>query len=184
LLTMGFALIAALGLATLAARRVVDPLSELTRAIRGLSRGGAGPVPVRSDDEVGTMAIAFNEMASELDRAQRELVEAEKFAFVGQLAAGVAHEIRTSLGVLGSSAQILGRSLPEQGRGEAGELAGMIHDEVARLGGVVNDLLTLHRARPLELEPTLVSKPMLRAADFVGPRARENGIRVVVRSIP
>jgi two-component system sensor histidine kinase HydH len=177
-LTMGLALVAALALAGLAARRVVGPLSELTAAIRDLSRGGAGPVPVRSDDEVGTLAGAFNEMASELDRAQRELVEAEKFAFVGQLAAGVAHEIRTSLGVLGSSAQILERSLPEQSGEDAGELAGMIRDEVTRLGGVVNDLLTLDRARPLALEPTLLSMPLLRAADFVRPQAEEKGIRL------
>jgi len=182
-LTMGLALLAALALAALAARRVVGPLSELTAAIRDLSRGGAGSVPVRSEDEVGTLATAFNEMASELDRAQRELVEAEKFAFVGQLAAGVAHEIRTSLGVLGSSAQILERSLPAEGEDEAGELAGMIRDEVTRLGGVVNDLLTLDRARPLALEPTLVSNPVLRAADFVRAQAEEKGIRLQVVSV-
>lgn len=183
-LAMGLALLAALALAALAARRVVGPLSELTAAIRDLSRGGAGPVPVRSEDEVGTLAVAFNDMASELDRAQGELVEAEKFAFVGQLAAGVAHEIRTSLGVLGSSAQILERSLPGEGGEHAGELAGMIRDEVTRLGGVVNDLLTLDRARPLVLEPTLVSKPLLRAADFVRAQVEEKAIRLQVVSLP
>jgi len=183
-LAMGLALVAALALAALAARRVVEPLSELTAAIRDLSRGGAGPVPVRSEDEVGTLAAAFNEMASQLDRTQRELVEAEKFAFVGQLAAGVAHEIRTSLGVLGSSAQILERSLPEESGEDASELAGMIRDEVTRLGGVVNDLLTLERARPLALEPTLVSQPVLRAADFIRPQAEEKEIRLQVVSVP
>jgi signal transduction histidine kinase len=183
LVTMGLAVIAALAVATLAAGRVVRPLSELTGAIRNLSRGGGGPVPVRTDDEVGALAKVFNEMASDLDRAQRELVEKEKFAFVGELAAGVAHEIRTSLGVLGSSAQILERSLPQAG-GQAGELAGMIRDEVARLGGIVNDLLTLDRARPLELEPALVSKPMLRAVEFVAPQAREKGIRLEGTGVP
>jgi HAMP domain-containing protein len=54
-LTMGLTLIAALALATLAARRVVRPLSELTHAIRGFSQGDASArkVPVRSEDEVG-----------------------------------------------------------------------------------------------------------------------------------
>ena len=185
-LTMGLALVAALALATLGARRVVRPLSELTRAIRGFSRADARSlrVPVRSEDEVGTVAAAFNEMASELDRTQRELVEAEKFAFVGELASGVAHEIRTSLGVLGSSAQILERSLPGDAGHEAGELAQMIRAEVGRLGGVVNDLLTLHRARRLEVEPTPISEPVFRAIAFVAPQAQEKGIRIGSTAVP
>lgn len=179
-LTMGLALVAALVLATIGARRVVQPLTELTRAIRGLPRGEAGArsVPVRSDDEVGTLAMAFNEMASELDEAQRHLVEAEKFAFVGELAAGVAHEIRTALGVLGSSAQMLQRSLPSEAGPQSAELAEMIRAEVGRLSDVVKDLLTLNRDRPLELEAVRVRELLARAIDFVGPQAREAGVRI------
>jgi signal transduction histidine kinase len=184
-LAMGLALVAALALATLAARRVVQPLSELTRAIRGLSgAGGARQVPVRTEDEVGALAVAFNEMAAELDRAQRELVEAEKFAFVGELAAGVAHEIRTALNVLGSSAQILERSLSRDAGPEAAELAEMIRAEVGRLSGVVSDLLTLARGRPPVLEPGRISEPVFRAADFVAPQAREKGIRLARAAPP
>jgi signal transduction histidine kinase len=177
---MGLVLLLAVGVAALAARRVVRPLSELTAAIRGLASGDAGArrVPVRGDDELGILARAFNQMADDLDRAQHELVEAEKFAFVGELAAGVAHEIRTSLGVLRSSAQILQRSLPEDVDPETGELAQMIGAEVGRLGGVVEDLLTLDRAHPLRLENVPVSDPVFRAADFVGPRALEKGLAV------
>lgn len=180
-LTTGAALVAALAVAAIGVRRVVQPLTELTGAIRGLSRGGGGVpnVPVRSDDEVGTLAVAFNEMATELDEAQRHLVEAEQFALVGELAAGVAHEIRTALGVLGSSAQMLQRSLPGEAEGQSAELAGMIRAEVGRLSGVVNDLLTLDRARPLQLEPVRIGELLADAVAFVEPQAREKGVRVV-----
>jgi signal transduction histidine kinase len=179
-LTMGLTLIAALALATLAARRVVRPLSELTHAIRGFSQGDASArkVPVRTEDEVGALAESFNEMSSELERAQRDLIEAEKFAFVGELAAGVAHEIRTALNVLGSSAQILERSLPRDSGPESAELAEMIRAEVGRLAGVVNDLLNLARGRPLALEVGALSEPLLRAVEFVAPQAGEKGIRI------
>ena len=179
-ITMGLAVLAALAISTLAAERVVRPLSELTGAIRELSSGGIREVevPVRTSDEVGTLAHAFNEMAADLDRTQRDLVEAEKFAFVGELASGVAHEIRTSLGVLRSASQILERSLPEGASGEANELAEMIHAEVGRLGGVVDDLLTLDRARPLELESAPLSEPILRATEFVRPQARACEVRL------
>jgi signal transduction histidine kinase len=180
-LALGLTLAAALALATLAARRVVRPLTELTHAIRGLSRGDSPSlrVPVRTEDEVGTLATAFNRMASELDQAQRDLVEAAKFAFVGELAAGVAHEVRTSLGVLRSSAQILGRSLNAEGGEEGSELAQLIRAEVDRLGGIVNDLLNLGRPRALHLERTPISIPVFRAVDFVETQAQQKGIRLL-----
>jgi signal transduction histidine kinase len=176
---MALALASALALATLAARRVASPLSELTLAIRGLSRGDPAVlrVPVRSQDELGSLAAAFNHMASELDRVQRNLVEAEKFAFVGELASGVAHEVRTSLGVLRSSVQILEGSLPPDADGDAAELVQMIRAEADRLAGVVDDLLSLDRPRPLHLQPLPVSQAVFRAADFVEPQAEEKGIR-------
>lgn len=178
---VALALASALAIATMASRRVTSPLSDLTRAIRGLSRGDPAVlrVPVRTQDEVGSLATAFNHMASELDRVQRNLVEAEKFAFVGELASGVAHEVRTSLGVLRSSAQLLGRSLPADAGSEAVELAQMIRAEADRLAGVVNDLLSLDRPRPLHLQPAAVSEVVFRAADFVEPQAEPKGIRLL-----
>ncbi len=179
-LTMALALAVAIAAANVAARRVSRPLSELTAAIRGLSRGAAAVlrVPVRTQDEVGVLAGAFNHMAAELDRVQRDLVEAEKFAFVGELASGIAHEVRTSLGVLRSSAQILQRSLPPGPNSDATELAQMIQAEADRLAGVVDDLLSLDRPRPLHLQPVPVSQPVLRAADFVEPQAEQKGVRL------
>jgi signal transduction histidine kinase len=180
-LTLGVALALALGIAALAARRVVRPLSELTDAIRELARGDSNAalrVPVRSDDELGALAGAFNRMSAQLGRAQRELVEAEKFAFVGELAAGVAHEIRTSLGVLRSSSQILDRSLPSDANAEVRELAQMVREEVARLGGVVDDLLTLKPER-VRLEPGLLSPLLARAAEFARPAARAKSVQIL-----
>jgi len=177
---LGIALSAALAFAALASRRVVRPLSELTEAIRGLSRGDMGnlQVPVRSEDEVGTLAAAFNQMASELDRVQSDLIEAEKFAFVGELASGVAHEVRTSLGVLRSATQILQRSLPQGSEAASSELVEMMRAEVDRLSRVVDDLLTLDRPKPLHLDAVVVSQVVFGAADFVEPRAREKGVHV------
>ncbi len=185
LFVIGAALVGALAVAALASGRVTRPLAELTGAIRRLSAGGSPPleVPVRSDDEVGTLARSFNRMASELERTQRHLVEAEKFAFVGELASGVAHQVRTSLGVLRSSTQIIERSLPEGTSAEASELSEMMRAEVDRLAGVVDDLLTLDRPRSLQPVPTPLAGPVGRAADFVEPRAREKRVSIV-RRIP
>lgn len=177
---LAITLIAALVLAAIAGRRVVKPLAELTAAIGNVSQGDLSSlrVVVRSEDEVGSLARAFNRMAGELDQAQSELVEAAKFALVGELAAGVAHEVRTSLGVVRSSTQILERSLPADGDPHAIELAQLIREEIDRLGGIVNDLLELGRPRAPHLEPIQISVPLRRAIDLVESKAAEKRARI------
>jgi len=179
LLAVGLALVVALFAATVAARRVIRPLSELTATIRDLPRSRPGQlrVPVRSSDEVGVLAEAFNQVAQELDRVQRELVEAERYAAVGEFASGVAHHVRTSLGVLRSSAQMLERSMG-QGNARERELALMMRSEVDRLADVVNDLLHLDRRRERERKSVHVSELAQQAVSLVAPRAEEKGVTI------
>lgn len=167
-------LAAALALALLAARRATQALTELTDAARAVGRGErpAGALAVRSRDEIGILAEAFNRMAADLKRAERELVDAAKFSFVGELASGVAHEVRTPLGVLRSSAQILERSLAVSDD-ESRELLRMLRDEVDRIERVVSSLLNLGRPREKQIEATPLGPILARAVAFVEPQARE-----------
>ena len=167
-------LIVALALALLAARRATQALTELTDAARAVGRGErpSGAVTVRSRDEIGILAEAFNRMAADLKRAERELVDAAKFSFVGELASGVAHEVRTPLGVLRSSAQILERTLPLKDD-ESRELLRMLRDEVDRIERVVSSLLNLGRPREKHIEPAPLGPILARAMAFVEPQARE-----------
>lgn len=169
-----------LAVATLLARHVMRPLSEVTQAT---SRIAAHPdlalplLPVRSRDEIGQLAESFNTMTSELKRSQEEALSAAKFAFAGELAAMVAHEVRTPLSVMRSSAQMLADPAAARAA-ENAELAETIVAEVDRVERVVTGLIQL--ARPLEqrLEPTPLRDVLARAADFAGAQARRQGIRI------
>jgi signal transduction histidine kinase/Tfp pilus assembly protein PilN len=176
-------LLVALAVALAAARRATRPLAELADAAREVGRGGLVPtIAVRSSDEIGALAAAFNRMAADLRHAERRLVDAAKFAFVGELAAGVAHEVRTPLGVLRTSAQLLERSLRPEDE-ESRELLRMLRDEVDRIEGVVSGLLELGRPRELRLEHAHLGQVVGRAADFVAVQARDKGLRIVRRPV-
>ncbi len=172
-------LLIALAVSLLAARRVTRPLAELTGAAETVGSGGrlASAVPVRSRDEIGTLTAAFNRMAADLKRAERELVEAAKFSFAGELAAGVAHEVRTPLGVLRSSAQLLEASLEVEDE-ESRELLRLLRDEVDRIDRVVSALLELGRPREMHSELAPLGQILFRAADFVEAQARQKGITI------
>jgi two-component system sensor histidine kinase HydH len=163
--------------ALLRADGVLEP-DGFAAAAEELGRGrGAAFVPVRSRDEIGALAAAFNRMSVDLRRAEQELVEAAKFAFVGELAAGVAHEVRTPLGVLRSSAQLLERSLPDRDD-EVHELLQLLRDEVDRIDRVVTGLLELGRPRELRTEPSTLDHIVFRAVEFAEAQAREKGVAV------
>jgi signal transduction histidine kinase len=183
-LQLGLALAAVIvttaGIAGLLAGRVTRPLRELTRATRELAHAGQKATPVvrtRLRDEVGELAEAFNQMTIDLRRAEAQLLEAEKFAFVGEVAAGIAHEVRTTLGVLRSSAQLLQPRLESEG-GEAAELVHIMLEEVQRLDAVVADLLTLGGPREPALELRHLSEPVFRAVDVAATQARGKGIGI------
>lgn len=86
------ALVVALVIGALLARGITQPLRQLTAASRSVAAGDLDVrVPVRSEDEVGELAAAFNHMAADLARAE----EARR-----QQTADIAHELRTPLTVI------------------------------------------------------------------------------------
>jgi len=115
-------------------------------------------------------------MAGELKGARDDLMVAAKFAFIGEVAAGVAHEVRTPLGILRSAAQLLDRSLP---KGVAtGELLETIVAEVDRLDRVVEGLLQLARPHLPIVERTPLDAVLARSVDLVAAQAHEKGITI------
>ena len=104
LVGFGGVLLGILG-ATVLARRLTRPLRKLVDGTVRISKGDfSRAIDVTSGDEIGELARGFNEMTGRLletrdqmDAANRRLVQAEKLASIGRLAATIAHEIRNPL---------------------------------------------------------------------------------------
>ena len=106
--------------------------------------------------EAAASAAAERKRAAELATAYKELkstqtmlVQAEKMAAIGQLASGVAHEVKNPLGIILQGVNYLeGEITPE--RKEAAEVLQMIKEAVMRADKIVRDLLNFSRQTPLE----------------------------------
>ncbi len=172
-------IIVALLLARLLAERMVRPLQALTEAARNLrlTAGDVELLPVTTSDETGELTRAFNKMSEELRGARRELINAARLALVGEMAAGIAHEVRTPLGILRTSAQVLKRSIGDRDPKEV-ELADMLVDETDRLSRVVSELLDLARPRSPSSRSTPLGPVLERAVEFVRAQAEEKGVQL------
>ncbi|MBN1658340.1 MAG: cache domain-containing protein [Anaerolineae bacterium] len=130
------------------------PLTGLVTATRQVARGDwAVRVAVRGYDEMRKLAESFNAMVATLKETQEQLVQKEKLASVGQLAAGVAHEINNPLGSILLYADILHKEAPVDDTQQKEDLE-MIIREATRCKTIVNDLLNFSRQNQVMAQET------------------------------
>ena len=114
-----------------------------------------------------------------LEQAQEEARRSERLAALGQMSAGLAHEIRNPLGVIKGSAEMLHQKLGESNP-LATELAGYISTETNRLSALVTRFLDFARPLHAELVPLDLTKILDRALHDVALARNETGAQVVV----
>ncbi|MCB9913833.1 MAG: sensor histidine kinase [Planctomycetes bacterium] len=96
------------------ARRTTRPILELTQHTRAVAAGDLeSRIDVRSKDELGELAEAFNKMTAELAQSRSQLVRAEKEAAWREMARQVAHEIKNPLTPISLSMNLLRRARDE-----------------------------------------------------------------------
>jgi two-component system sensor histidine kinase HydH len=112
------------------------------------------------------LSDALEETNRQLRRAEAEARRSERLAALGQLSAGLAHEIRNPLGVIKGSAEMLAQKL-QGDQPLAAELAGYISSEVNRLNALVARFLDFARPLRLDLQPQQITEVVDSAADAV-----------------
>lgn len=185
-------------------RRVVAPLRKLASAAHSIGEGGTGThVQVDGVTEVRDLAHTFNEMSEALEqrtgalekavaelrqtnahlsRARAGLDRAERLAAVGQLAAGVAHEVGNPMSALLAFLQLAQR---DDGIGEAGrENLGRAAEQGERVREILRQLLDFSRA-PRARRDTVDMEPVVeRVESLVRAQRRYEGIAFERKVMP
>ncbi|MFO0923799.1 MAG: ATP-binding protein [Pirellulales bacterium] len=118
----------------------------------------------------------FQRMTSELERAELEIVQSEKLAAVGEIAAGVAHELRNPL----TSVKLLlqhAENRTESGMVEVENLR-LILSEISRMENSIQGLLDFSRPSGLSCRIHDLAIPLQRAITLVSGRAISNRVQI------
>jgi signal transduction histidine kinase len=172
-------------------RLVGRPLALLREKAR---RAGAGdfssPLVLRQRDEMGEVAGEINAMCTRIDETNRRLADesaarvaaleqlrhTERLATVGQLAAGVAHELGTPLNVVSARAELLvtGTASPA----DAAANGRIILEQTDRMTAIIHQLLDFSRRRGPSMGLGNLEQVVTRTLDLVAPAAMRAKVRV------
>jgi signal transduction histidine kinase len=160
----------------LIARSLARPISELTGAMAVVGAGQLDhPIIPRSRDEIGELALAFGRMTDNLRQSRAALVQSEKLASIGEMAAAVAHGLRNPLASLRAAAQLVRRH-PEAPSSR--EHLDAIVEEVDRLDRRISHLLSFSRPAPFHPLQESVSRLVEGLLSAFSQLLRDRGVEL------
>lgn len=163
--------------------RPLNQLKELVEANRRVAEGDMSVrVPVRAGGEVGLLTSSFNSMLDTLQNTQDQLVQSEKLASLGQLAAGVAHELNNPLGTILLYSDIVKKELgPESPFSNDLEI---IVNETKRCKSIVAALLEFARQNQVIAQPTNLNDLILSVVELHLKRCEASSVEVHLKLDP
>ncbi len=145
--------VAALLLTFYLVRRITDPIAQLMRGAQEFSAGNLDHrIEIRGEGELRRLGEKYNAMASQLKSRERQIIQVDRLASLGIMAAGIAHEVRNPLAGMKSCAQLMKRKAISS---EVETLAQGINVEIDRLDQIVRQLLDF--AKPTEASQRAVA---------------------------
>ncbi len=122
------------------------PLENLVAGVRALEQGDfAYPLHAQGGDEVAEVTDTFDRMRKNLQKTQRELLDAERLATIGRMASSVSHDLRHSLAAVMANAEFLCESNLTPGQRE--DLYAEIRIAVNQMTDLIESLLEFSRTR-------------------------------------
>lgn len=172
------------------ARRYTTPIQNLVDHFKRVSAGDLSvTIPVESKDEIGEMADGFNKMVEKLrerEALEKRLYEAEHLSRVGQLASGIAHEIRNPLNYISLAIDHLKAEIMPSCKekcAEIEELTDKIKEEVRRANYMVINFMNYGRPLKLRRSAVMYEEILAKVLPVLHDRLAEQGI-TLERKIP
>jgi two-component system, NtrC family, sensor kinase len=182
--------------------RILVPLNRMVEEAEAIAEGDYGRrIPEAGSEEIDRLSGSLNRMAErlinhqmelalniqslertnrDLTAARDELIRAEKMSSLGQMAAGVAHEIGNPLAAIMGNVDLLRRGADERALG----LADATLEQVRRIDRIVSGLLDYSRAREAKVRPIDVNEVVEKTLELTASQPRFKGVEASLELDP
>ncbi len=176
-------------LAVLGARHIAKPILQLRQALHDFSSNPNRRVAVSSQTkEIRELESDFNDMAERLraaemerKRSERKMLQQAKLASIGQMAAGIGHEINNPLNNILSYSRLLERSLPPEQRVLQEDIHAL-REEALRAGRIVRGVMNFARQLPPEHRRFHVCPWLKHTLELIEPEAMTKDVTLAVQA--
>ncbi len=135
------------------------------------------PLEDNSGNETGTLFLFQDQTEKKV--VSEQIQRMSKLASIGQLAAGVSHEIRNPLMGIGATLELVGESLGPDHPQRRLLLKSM--EEIERIDNIIGELLNLARPREMNLQPADINRIMSDVSDFLSGLCRKENIELILQ---
>jgi signal transduction histidine kinase len=167
---------------------VKRPIQKLSQTMAKVEAGDLkARVSIDTKDELGKLGESFNSMIVSLDHTKMELqrqheyqiMQAEKLATIGELASGIAHEIKNPLAGIGAAIQILSDELNL--RESHKEIIDEVMNQLGRLNKITKDLLAFARPQDPKFVFSDIVEGIQKATFLIKKRAEDQKIEIITK---
>lgn len=187
---LGITFVLAVSLSLFLTHFVTNPIQKLISTMERAEKGLEVRADVKSTDDLGRLGAAFNSLLSKLELARREVEKyhyeqmkrADRLASIGEMAAGIAHEIKNPLAGIAGVIRVLKKDVPPGDEKNAVLQEVML--QVERMDKAVRNLLTFARPKEPKMIPVDVNELTGRLFDFLAPQFAKYAIVAERRLAP
>ena len=173
------AVVAGLAFTYLLARRILEPVKRLDRAVEEVIKQNYDyRVAVETQDELGRLAQTFNAMCDSIRNARDELIRQERISTIGRLSSSIVHDLRNPLAAIYGGAEMLvdaGLSTDQRDR-----IAGSIYRSSRRIQELLQELTDMSRAKVKRVEPCKLVEIVQAARDLTAQSAGLQSVSVAI----
>jgi signal transduction histidine kinase len=171
------ALMVMLGVGYFWGSRFIDPILALTRGTRALAEGRLNErVNVTSNDEIGELGVAFNNMADKLVELQEDVRKKERQAMFGRISVGLVHDLSHPIQNIGNSCKLMVKMFDDQEYRESFKRT--IERELTQVKRVLEDLRNVARPIPMQLFPLDINQGLDELVESMQKTAEIGGLTI------
>ena len=165
-------------------KNLTNPIKVLVDSTARVATGDLDEqCKIKTHDEIGDLAAAFNRMTRDLKASRDQLLQAERLATAGKMSASFAHEIRNPLSSMRMLAQLLLQK-PEMSEEKHQQSVRYILEEIERIDTIVKGLMDFARPASLDLKQQRITPILQTVLSLMEANFAHHNIQLVLDVLP